>query len=269
MPVRKKRGKIRILLFVFFALLFAVSAARLICIEKENRQSRELNRDLVEMFFQEESREESEKPEAEASRQEEEPAEILPAYDFAPLLALNQDTVGWLYIPEADVSQPVVQGTDNEYYLHRNIRGEAEYAGAVFMDYRCEWGISPNTVLYGHNMTDGSMFAPLKKYMEEEFGVSHPYFWYLTPEGVYRCEIFSVYLTTAGDEEYVQTEFTGGEWVRVLEEWRERSAYAFPEVELDAETKVLTLSTCNYAEVWEEGRQAIHAKLILVGQNQE
>ena len=125
MPVRKKRGKIRILLFVFFALLFAVSAARLICIEKENRQSRELNRDLVEMFFQEESREESEKPEAEASRQEEEPAEILPAYDFAPLLALNQDTVGWLYIPEADVSQPVVPGTDNEYYLHRNIRGEA------------------------------------------------------------------------------------------------------------------------------------------------
>ena len=247
------------LVFLCLLLVFLISAVQIFRIIRENRHSQAVQQELEMMFFQESS--EQERSISEDSQSEPE-APDLPAYDFTALLELNEDVQGWLYMPEAGISQVVVQADDNEYYLHRNLYREYQFAGTVFMDYRCIWGESEHTILYGHNMTDGSIFAPLKQYMESDFGASHPRFWYITPLGVYQCDIFSVYLTTAEDEDYTRTHFQDEEeWLHALENWKERSAYAFPEVKLTEGVKVLTLSTCNYEQVWEEGRQALHAVL--------
>lgn len=247
------------LVFLCLLLVFLISGAQIFHIIRENRHSQAVQQELEMMFFQEST--EQERSISEDSQSEPE-APDLPAYDFTVLLELNEDVQGWLYMPDVNVSQIVVQGGDNDYYLHRNIYQEYEFSGTVFMDYRCIWGESEHTILYGHNMTDGSIFAPLKQYMESDFGASHPRFWYITPLGVYQCDIFSVYLTTAEDEEYTQIDFMDEtEWLCMLENWRERSAYAFPTVELHEGVQVLTLSTCNYEEVWRKGRQALHAVL--------
>ncbi|MFR8088944.1 MAG: class B sortase [Lachnospirales bacterium] len=251
--------------FLCLLLVFLISAAQIFRIIMENRHSQVLQQELERMFFQEFSEPERSRGEDVQKIQEESEGINLPAYDFSALKKQNEDVVGWLYMPEAGISQVVVQADDNEYYLHRNLYREYAFAGTVFMDYRCIWGESEHTIFYGHNMTDGSVFAPLKQYMDSDFGVSHPRFWYITPEEIYQCDIFSVYLTTADDEEYTRMKFMDGtEWLHTLEHWKERSAYAFPEIEFYEGSQVLTLSTCNYEEVWTEGRQALHAVLTPV-----
>lgn len=83
--------------------------------------------------------------------------------DFESLRQLNPDIVAWIRIEAAGIDYPVVQGEDNEHYLHYTFRGEASIAGSIFMDYRNKGDFTDGkTILYGHNMRDGSMFAGLK-----------------------------------------------------------------------------------------------------------
>lgn len=88
------------------------------------------------------------------------------------LLAQNPDTVGWIYIENTNVDYPVVQGTDNKYYLDHSFEGESFRAGTVFMDYRDFFGFydetqSTNIVLYGHNMANNTMFGSLRRYRQD------------------------------------------------------------------------------------------------------
>lgn len=85
--------------------------------------------------------------------------------DFEGLKALNPDIVAWIRCEELGVDYPVVLGKDNDYYLHRTFTGEEHIAGCIFMDYRNHADFSDHrTILYGHNMKDGSMFGSLKDY---------------------------------------------------------------------------------------------------------
>ena len=86
------------------------------------------------------------------------------------LIALNPDFVGWIEIPATDVDYPIVRGTDNDYYLRRTFLGESNSAGTIFMDYRAIFDFNTHiTILYGHNMRDGSMFASLMRYTDATF----------------------------------------------------------------------------------------------------
>ena len=81
-------------------------------------------------------------------------ADICPiTVDFDALQEINEDVVGWIYIPGTEVNYPVVQGDDNEYYLHRTFEKKDNFTGAIFLDYLCQPDFSSdNTILYGHNM---------------------------------------------------------------------------------------------------------------------
>ena len=101
---------------------------------------------------------------------QEEPEESLPQIDFDGLLAINEDIVAWIQIPGIGVDYPVVQGKDNEHYLHYTFDGKVNKAGSIFLDYRNRADFTDRKViLYGHNMKDGSMFSNLKKYQEASF----------------------------------------------------------------------------------------------------
>ena len=102
--------------------------------------------------------------ENESEKQENEKLEQALSVDFEELKRINPDIVAWIRIEAAGIDYPVVQGKDNEYYLHHTFKGEENIAGSIFMDYRNTPDFSDeNTIIYGHNMRDGSMFAALNR----------------------------------------------------------------------------------------------------------
>lgn len=101
---------------------------------------------------------------------QEESEENLPKIDFDGLRTINGDIVAWIQIPGVGVDYPVVQGKDNEHYLHYTFDGKANKAGSIFLDYRNRADFTDSKViLYGHNMKDGSMFSNLKKFQDAGF----------------------------------------------------------------------------------------------------
>lgn len=112
--------------------------------------------------------------------------------DFEALLAENPDTVAWIDFPGQDVSYPIVQSEDNSHYLEYSFEGIKSAYGAIFLDYRNQGLMNDgNTVIYGHNMKNGSMFSFLKKYREQDYYEKYPYFDIYTPGQAYRCEIIA------------------------------------------------------------------------------
>ena len=123
--------------------------------------------------------------------------------DWEALLQRNGDVIGWIFIPAVSISYPVVQGDDNGYYLHRGIDREYLYAGCIFLDSMCDrtW-LDYNSVVYGHNMRDGSMFAALKDLLAPETVRKCPYFWIFTPNGDFLFRIVSVHTAAPGSDTY-------------------------------------------------------------------
>jgi len=121
----------------------------------------------------------------------------------AGLIRLNPDYIGWISI-EGVIDYPVVRGRDNDRYLSVTFAGQRNASGAVFMDYRNAVGFSDNVcILYGHNMRDGSMFAPLKHYLTPAFLEANPYITIMTSDGsllIYR--ILAARQTDAWDNVY-------------------------------------------------------------------
>ena len=116
--------------------------------------------------------------------------------DWEALQKKNEDLIAWILIPSVEISYPVLQGDDNEYYLHRDFNREYLYAGSIFMDKdNSPSFINYNTILYGHNMRDGSMFAGLKDFLDVGAYQLCRYFWVLTPEAdlLYECKSQAVF----------------------------------------------------------------------------
>ena len=85
--------------------------------------------------------------------------EYVSAIDFSALDFQNPDVVAWIQIPGTQINYPVVQGKDNDYYLHRDLNGQKSTAGTIFLDYADQADFSSlHNVLYGHHMKNGSMF---------------------------------------------------------------------------------------------------------------
>lgn len=88
--------------------------------------------------------------------------------DFAGLKAVNEDIIAWLKVGAIDISYPVTQGKDNDYYLHNTFENQPNIAGCIFMDHGCKKDFSdPNTIIYGHNMRNLSMFGKLKQFRDQ------------------------------------------------------------------------------------------------------
>ena len=102
--------------------------------------------------------------------QENEAESIVPEIDFDALKTVNEDVVGWLYLPDTVISYPVVQGDDNSYYLKHLVDGTYNANGCLFMDHKNQRDLKDdNTLIYGHHMESGKMFASLVKYKDQEF----------------------------------------------------------------------------------------------------
>ena len=170
---------------------------------------------------------------------------VLPKVNFVALKAINEDVVGWIYQEGTTVNYPVVQGEDNHEYLYWLINGDYNGAGTPFMDFRNEPDFSDrNTVIYGHNMNNGTMFADFHKYVDQEYYDEHPTMLLMTPDEDYTVEFFAGYISTLDTDAWQMQFSSDKEYTDWLETAKEKSAFK-SNVVPTVDERVITLSTCS------------------------
>ncbi len=165
------------------------------------------------------------------------------APDWAALKNANPNIRAWLSVPGTGISTPVVQGADNQYYLEHTSSGEPSYLGAIFLDAQANPNFTDsNSIIYGHSTDTGNMFTPLKKFLEPQFFNDHPYFWLMTPERNYKCDILCVY--QGPDSGAVYTVDFGDQREWVLNEVQTTSVEYREGLDL-TDKNFVTLGTCD------------------------
>ena len=241
-PKKKKKGDILLTLVLIIAIaVFCFAAYNLYHIYTEYKKGSDEYNEISQMAVTDRDPDELEKAGPEAQPQP--PINV----DFDKLRSVNEDVVGWIYVDALDdISYPVVQGKDNDTYLHRTYEKNYNFAGTIFVDYENSRDFSDcNTLVYGHNMKNGSMFGHLKKFVQDkETYQKSKYFWILTPEKNYRYEIVSAYTTGVNSDTYTLFKGPGDEFQEYLKKIKDYSEIATEEKDLTIKDKIVTLSTC-------------------------
>ena len=165
----------------------------------------------------------------------------------------NSEVVGFLEIENTNISYPVVQGNDNEYYMTHNYKKEKSKNGAIFLDKDYDWNIpSNNYLIYGHNLNNGTMFQELLKYANESYYKEHPTISFTTAdeEGVYDIiSIFRSKVYYTSDNVFKYYFFinpkTKEEYNDYIKNIKEISLYNIEQTS-DYGAQLITLSTCSY-----------------------
>lgn len=172
------------------------------------------------------------------------------------------DLYGWIHLPGTVISYPIMQSTDNDYYLDHSYTGTKLKAGSIFADYRCmdELMRNYNLVLYGHHMTNNAMFNSLDKFLDRKFFDTNNIIYVYTLDGMFTYRVFSVYETVM-TYPYIRTRFDSREhFLAFAKEICGNSIHQVPDQTFTTDDRILTLSTCTNRS--EEGRLAVHAVMI-------
>ena len=180
----------------------------------------------------------------------------------------NSDIVGWLEIENTNINYPVLQGTDNEYYMTHNYKKDKSKNGSIFLNNEYDWSIpSSNLLIYGHNLNNGTMFQELLKYADESFYIEHPIIHFTTTKEDAKYEIISVFKSRVyyKSEENVFRYYyfinanSEEEYNQFVSDAKKASLY-----NIDATAKygdqLITLSTCSYHV--KDGRFAVVGRKI-------
>ena len=267
---RKKRLRFRkwviVVFLIFFLSIFAVSINQVYQWLKDNKEIENISDDVVKdtKVKEKEDTENTENVNPPDNKDNDYWNYIkmsLLEVNFNELLTKNPDTVGWIQVKGTNINYPIVQTTDNSYYLNHAFDGSKNEAGWVFMDYRNDSvNFNQNTIIYAHSRLTGSMFGSLKNILNSS--------WYTnknnhiirlsTPTENTMWQVFSVY-TIAKESYYITPSFSTTEsYQEFLNTIKGRSEVDFSGT-VSIGDKVLTLSTCkdNFGN-----RIVMHAKLI-------
>ncbi len=172
----------------------------------------------------------------------------------------NDDVVGYLKIDGTSINYPVMQSSDNQFYLNRDIYKQPSSAGSIFLDYENDIRRNDkNTVIYGHNMNKDYMFHALRYYNDYNYFLNHRYITFDTLYCNQTWEVFSFYKTDISFN-YIKVFFSSqSEFSNLLNEMKNRSAYDTGVV-VSPKDRVLTLSTCSNQE--SNTRYVLNARLV-------
>ena len=187
--------------------------------------------------------------------------------DFAALQQQNPDVYAWIQVPGTEVDYPILQSSnDNTYYLNHTIDGEEKKEGAIFTEnYNTKTFEDPNTVIYGHDMKNGSMFQSIHKYMDRSFFDNNRDIVIYMPNQIFRYKIFAAYLTDNrhllmnynfwSKDEYQQ-------YLNSIFSMRDMNAFIDTSMEVTNADNIITLSTC-YAGISTQ-RYLVQAVLVSI-----
>lgn len=196
----------------------------------------------------------------ELSREVKEVTDTGKKINWEKLRERNPDVVGWIELPDSAIDYPVVQGEDNEYYLHRDIDRNYIFDGSIYVDAACEHPFKDaNTVVYGHKMRSGAMFADLKKYADKDYWKDHGTIGLYTPEAAYDLKVVACTRDDAYSDLYriidedvnpdetegsEETCFTKSDFLDLVR----KKAIAISNEPFDESDTYITLSTCVYSD---------------------
>lgn len=269
----KNYNFIKKLIFAFMAMMFIVLLAKFYSIIKINRQLDEARKSAIisdtiiknssinPEFLDGENSFETENPSIDKFNANsenikeinQEIIELRQAFD-------NEDIIGYISVEDTTINYPIVQGVDNEFYLHNDFFKNPNVSGAIFLDFDNNSDITDyNNVIYGHNMRKSIMFHDVRNYMNPDYLKSHAQISIITLYDTTLWEVFSSY-TTSTSFDYIKTDFGDKESFKSFLEQIKSKSNTNTNIEVTENDKIITLSTCTGGA--EDMRYAIHAKLI-------
>ncbi|HIR59766.1 MAG TPA: class B sortase [Candidatus Onthousia excrementipullorum] len=269
---KKKKKKLRfrkwviVVFLIFFLSIFLVSASKVFNWFNDNNKVDNITEDILENVKVKEKKdnentENINPPEDKWNDYWDYIKMNLLEIDFNQLLKRNSDTVGWIEVKGTNINYPIVQTTDNNYYLTHAFDKTENEAGWVFMDYRNDpVNFNQNTIIYAHSRLTGSMFGSLKNILDSSWYTNknnHIIRLSTTTENT-MWQVFSVY-TIPKESYYITPSFNSNEaYLEFLNTIKSRSEVDFSGT-VNTNDKILTLSTCkdNFGN-----RVVMHAKLI-------
>lgn len=177
------------------------------------------------------------------------------------IVRLRQDypaAVGWITVPGTDVDYPFVQGPDNQYYLRRGLDGAYLYAGVPFLDSRCAADFSDgNTILYGHNLRNGSMFGSLDRFKSQSFLEQYRYFYIFLEDRSIQVEILACLVVVPDADSYLYQISPPDSFLSsCIADARAAISDVFP----TEAPHYVTLSTCDYEQ--KDGRVVLVGRIV-------
>lgn len=227
---KRRLGAVRIVILVICVIVFIFSASLIVKHFVDLKENKDYYEKIQEMVTDE--------------------TENTPP-DYSSVVKLNTDTVGWIKVPNTNIDYPVVQFVNNDYYLNHDFDKKYNYRGAIFMDYRNNpTDLDANTIIYGHNCYDKTMFSELDQYEKLDFYKEHPVFEFNTLEKSMQWKIYAVFITNAEAHEdngyifnYIYPYMDGENFNGFIEEVNKRRLYETG-VDITDDDKMLVLSTC-------------------------
>jgi len=192
----------------------------------------------------------------------------LPYVDFDVLNAtFRGTTAAWILLEDTVIDYPVMQGSDNDYFLRRLPDGTNHRNGSIFIDYRCSSDFTDrNTLLYGHDMRSGDMFGAFRGYNNQAFYEQHPVFYIFTPERDYALVLFAAYKLDSAVEVPPLTFRDDEAFMAHVANIKQRSVFR-SDVEVSVGDRIVSLATCDASH--KNARLIVVGKLIDLGPFEE
>ena len=169
---------------------------------------------------------------------------FLQTVDLQTLRQTNEDVLGWLHIPGSPISYPLMRSHDNDEYLHQAWDGSPNVAGSIFLEQYSRPDFTDfNTIIYGHAMADGSMFAYLHTYQWQDIAEKYPHVYVAIDGAVLRYTVFASYEADVSSDTYRLSFTDEAHREQAIGQYRARSTVT-SSVEVTADDHILTLSTC-------------------------
>ncbi len=289
--MNKRRSRISFIVLIFFTGTALIALFKLgsyaVTSWKQEKENTALSQEVTTVEESEKAGNSADQNEAEASDgQDEEENNVgssnqdgvknknssaIPSYiQFDVLHESNEDVVAWLFCPDTKLDYPVVYSGDNETYLHADLAKEYSAAGTLFVDGDDQGDFTDwNTIIYGHNMRNGSMFHMITEYASQDFYDQHPIIYLYTEDERYEIQLLAG-CVVAGDDEIYSVRKYSKENRKTMESLLKKSTFAYVDKEEEARnssvifsesSKLVTLSTCSY--------EYNNARYILVGELKE
>lgn len=176
------------------------------------------------------------------------------------LKKLNPDVKAWIQVPKTNIDYPVVQGQDDMEYINKNVYGEFELSGAIFLSCLNKDDFSdPYNLVYGHNMKNGGMFADVADFTNKEYFETHQKGKLYLTDATRKIRFFACMKVTAADAKIYHPDEYRKENLKDLLDYIQANAVQYRDVNVADENSLIALSTCSEAET--NGRVVLIGKL--------